>query len=64
LAAAFNMSFMDRTKNSYAATAFVTKRSVIAKRPAVIGQFMKAMAEAANYPYRSRICLQSSGKIS
>jgi ABC-type nitrate/sulfonate/bicarbonate transport system substrate-binding protein len=31
----------------YAATAFVTKRSVIAKRPQVIGRFMRAMAEAA-----------------
>lgn len=31
----------------YAATAFVTKRSVIAKRPQVMGQFMRAMAEAA-----------------
>jgi ABC-type nitrate/sulfonate/bicarbonate transport system substrate-binding protein len=31
----------------YAATAFVTKRSVIAKRTQVIGRFMRAMAEAA-----------------
>jgi NitT/TauT family transport system substrate-binding protein len=31
----------------YAATAFVTKRSVIAKRTQVIGQFMRAMGEAA-----------------
>lgn len=31
----------------YAATAFVTKRSVVAKRTQVIGQFMRAMAEAA-----------------
>ena len=31
----------------YAATVFVTKRSVIAKRPQVIEQFMRAMAEAA-----------------
>jgi NitT/TauT family transport system substrate-binding protein len=34
-------------KIPYAATAFVTKRSVIAKRPQVIGRFMRAMAEAA-----------------
>jgi NitT/TauT family transport system substrate-binding protein len=34
-------------KIPYAATAFVTKRSVIAKRPQVIGQFLKAMAEAS-----------------
>src|SRR5919197_2668437 len=34
-------------KIPYAATAFVTKRSVISKRPQVIGQFMRAMAEAA-----------------
>ena len=31
----------------YVATTFVTKRSVIAKRPQVIGQFMRAVAEAA-----------------
>lgn len=30
----------------YTATAFVGRRSVIAKRPQVIGQFMRAMAEA------------------
>ena len=34
-------------KIPYSATAFVTKRSVIAKRPQVIGQFMRAMAEAS-----------------
>ena len=34
-------------KIPYAATAFVTKRSVIAKRPQVMGRFMRAMAEAA-----------------
>jgi ABC-type nitrate/sulfonate/bicarbonate transport system substrate-binding protein len=34
-------------KIPYAATAFVTKRSVIAKRPQVVGRFMRAMAEAA-----------------
>jgi ABC-type nitrate/sulfonate/bicarbonate transport system substrate-binding protein len=34
-------------KIPYAATAFVTKRSVIAKRPQVVGQYMRAMAEAA-----------------
>jgi hypothetical protein len=28
----------------YAAAAFVTRRSVLAKRPQVIGQFMRAMA--------------------
>ena len=31
----------------YAATSFVTRRSLIAKRPQVVGQFMRAMAEAA-----------------
>ncbi len=31
----------------YAATIFATRRSVIAKRPQVIGQFVRAMAEAA-----------------
>ena len=34
-------------KIPYAATAFVTKRSVMAKRPQVIGNFMRAMAETA-----------------
>jgi NitT/TauT family transport system substrate-binding protein len=34
-------------KIPYAATAFVTKRSVIAKRPQVVGRYMRAMAEAA-----------------
>jgi NitT/TauT family transport system substrate-binding protein len=34
-------------KIPYAATAFVTKRSVVAKRPQVMGRFMRAMAEAA-----------------
>ncbi|MGH7827716.1 MAG: ABC transporter substrate-binding protein [Candidatus Binatia bacterium] len=34
-------------KIPYAATAFVTKRSVLARRSPVIGRFMRAMAEAA-----------------
>ena len=34
-------------KIPYAATAFVTKRSAIAKRPQVIGRYMRAMGEAA-----------------
>lgn len=34
-------------KIPYAATAFVGRRSVIAKRPRAIGQFMRTMAEAA-----------------
>ncbi len=34
-------------KIPYAATAFVTKRSVISKRSEVIGRFLRAMAEAA-----------------
>jgi NitT/TauT family transport system substrate-binding protein len=34
-------------KIPYAATAFVTKRSVLTKRPQVIGNFMRAMAETA-----------------
>ena len=41
-------------KIPYAATAFVTKRSVIAKRPQVIGQFMRAMAEAAKIMHTDR----------
>ena len=38
----------------YSATAFVTKRSVIAKRPQVMGQFMRAMAEAAKVLHSDR----------
>jgi NitT/TauT family transport system substrate-binding protein len=34
-------------KIAYAATTFVTRRSIIAKRGAVIGRFMRAMAESA-----------------
>jgi ABC-type nitrate/sulfonate/bicarbonate transport system substrate-binding protein len=34
-------------KIPYLATAFVTRRSVIAHRPQVVGQFMRVMAEAA-----------------
>jgi NitT/TauT family transport system substrate-binding protein len=38
----------------YAATAFVGKRSVIAKRPQAVGQFMRAMAEAAKILHADR----------
>jgi len=41
-------------KIPYSATAFVTKRSVIAKRPQVIGQFMRAMAEASKLMHTDR----------
>lgn len=41
-------------KIPYAAASFVTKRSVIAKRPVVVGQFMKAMAEAAKIMHTDR----------
>ncbi|HLN87621.1 MAG TPA: ABC transporter substrate-binding protein, partial [Candidatus Limnocylindrales bacterium] len=41
-------------KIPYAATAFVTKRSVIAKRPQVIGNFMRAMAEASKIVHSDR----------
>jgi NitT/TauT family transport system substrate-binding protein len=41
-------------KIPYAATAFVTKRSVIAKRPLVIGNFMHAMAEASKVVHTDR----------
>ncbi len=52
-------------KIPYAATAFVTKRSVMAKRPQVVGQFHarhggNGQADA----HRSRICLQSARQIS
>jgi NitT/TauT family transport system substrate-binding protein len=38
----------------YAATAFVTLRSVIAKKPQIIGQFMRAMAESAKFLHADR----------
>ena len=41
-------------KIPYAATAFVTKRSVIAKRPQVLARFMNAMAEAAKIQHTDR----------
>jgi NitT/TauT family transport system substrate-binding protein len=41
-------------KIPYAATAFVTKRSVMAKRPQVVGNFMRAMAEAAKIMHTDR----------
>ncbi len=41
-------------KIPYAAACFVTKRSVIAKRPQVIGNFMQAMAEAAKLVHTDR----------
>ncbi|MBM4262097.1 MAG: ABC transporter substrate-binding protein [Deltaproteobacteria bacterium] len=41
-------------KIPYSATAFVTKRSVIAKRPQVIGSFMRAMAEASKIVHTDR----------
>src|ERR1041384_2464048 len=41
-------------KIPYAATAFVTKRSVIAKRPQVMGNFMRAMAETAKVMHSDR----------
>jgi NitT/TauT family transport system substrate-binding protein len=41
-------------KIPYSATAFVTKHSVIAKRPQVIGQFLRAMAEASKIMHTDR----------
>ncbi|HEY7556608.1 MAG TPA: ABC transporter substrate-binding protein [Candidatus Binatia bacterium] len=41
-------------KIPYAATAFVTKRTVIAKRPQVIGNFMRVMAETAKIAHTDR----------
>jgi len=41
-------------KIPYAATAFVTKRSVIAKRPQVMTNFMHAMAETAKLMHTDR----------
>lgn len=41
-------------KIPYAATAFVTKRSAIAKRPQVMGRFMRTMAEAAKILHRDK----------
>lgn len=39
---------------AYAATTFTTRRSIIAKRGAVIGRFMRAMAEAAKIMHTDR----------
>jgi len=39
---------------AYAATTFTTRRSIIAKRGAVIGRFMRAMAEAAKIIHTDR----------
>ncbi len=41
-------------KIPYAAAAFVTRRSIIAQKPQVIGQFMHAMAEAAKILHTDR----------
>ena len=41
-------------KIPYAAASFVTKRSVIGKRPEVIGRFMRAMAEASKIMHTDR----------
>lgn len=41
-------------KIPYSATAFVTKRSVIAKRAPVLGQFMRAMGEASKLLHTDR----------
>ena len=41
-------------KIPYAATAFVTKRSVMAKRPQAVGNFMRAMAETAKLMHTDR----------
>jgi NitT/TauT family transport system substrate-binding protein len=41
-------------KIPYAATAFVTKRSVMAKRPQAIGNFMRAMGETAKLMHTDR----------
>jgi len=41
-------------KIPYVATAFVTRKSVLSKRPQVIGEFMKAMAEAGKILHEDR----------
>jgi uncharacterized protein YxjI len=41
-------------KIPYAATVFVTRRAVIATRSAVVGQFMRAMAEASRILHNDR----------
>jgi len=38
----------------YTATTFVTKRSVLAKRPQVVGRFLRAMAEASKIMHTDR----------
>jgi ABC-type nitrate/sulfonate/bicarbonate transport system substrate-binding protein len=46
------------------AAQFVTLRSVIAKRGAVMGQFMRAMAESSKILRRQKFCLQGAQQIS
>jgi ABC-type nitrate/sulfonate/bicarbonate transport system substrate-binding protein len=41
-------------KIPYTAASFVTRRSVMAKRPQVVAQFMRAMAEAAKILHTDR----------
>ena len=41
-------------KIAYAATTFITRRTIVAKRGAVIGRFMRAMAEAARIMHVDR----------
>ena len=41
-------------KIPYSAIAFVTKRSIMAKRPPVIGNFMRAMAESSKIMHTDR----------
>ena len=41
-------------KIPYSAIAFVTKRSIVAKRPQVIGNFMRAMAESSKIMHTDR----------
>ncbi len=52
-------------KIPYAATAFVTKRSVMAKRPQVVGQFhARHGGNGQGDAHRPRVCLQSPRQIS
>ncbi len=41
-------------KLPYAATVFVTRRSIVAKRPVVLGNFLRAMAEAGKIIHTNR----------
>ncbi len=50
-------------KIAYAATTFVTRRSIIVKRAPAIGRFMRAMAEAAKIWHLVELLIESSAPV-